>query len=76
MNAPQILSLADRILGAIAKATSQRPANATDVLALVGGDEPAYWAAIEQLTRDRRINSAHLHRPATDVAACACRTRR
>lgn len=68
MNAPQPLPLADRILDAIAKATSQRPAHAADVLALVGGEDADYWAAIEQLTQQRRINSAHLHRPATDPA--------
>lgn len=58
MNAPA--DLHGRILVAIAKATSQRPAHAADVLALVGGEELAYWAAIEQLYVERRINTAHI----------------
>lgn len=68
MNAPLRAPVADLILGAIAKATSKRPANAADVLALIGGEEAAYWAAVEQLVRDRRIASAHFFRPAVDAA--------
>lgn len=54
--------LGERILAQIAKATSQKPAHAADVLALVGGEEPAYWAAIDQLYAERRINTAHIKR--------------
>lgn len=68
MTAQNTALLTDRILGAITRSTSQHPANAADVLARVGGDEVFFWAAIEQLTRERRINSAHIHRPATDPA--------
>lgn len=60
--------LADRIVGAIASATSKQPANAADVLALVGGEESAYWAALESLIAARRVCSAHIHRPAVDPA--------
>lgn len=63
-----VAELADRIVGAIARATSQQPANAADVLALVGGEETAYWAALESLIAARRVCSAHIHRPAVDPA--------
>ncbi|MCC4116378.1 hypothetical protein LLG90_13540 [Aromatoleum toluclasticum] len=59
MNAP---NLPDRILGKIAKANGQRPARAADVLALVGGAEPGFWAAVEQLYREHRINTAHIQK--------------
>lgn len=68
MNAPDLPA---RILAVIAKASSQHPACAADVLALVGGEEPAFWAAVEQLYRDRRINTAHIqkkHDPAPWLA--------
>lgn len=54
--------LAAEILGRIATYTSKRPACAADVAALVGGDERAYWAALEQLKRECRINTAHIQR--------------
>ena len=59
MNAPE---LPGRILAAVAKATSSHPARATDVLALVGGEEPAFWAEIDQLYALRRINTAYVQR--------------
>lgn len=55
--------LADRILRAIAKATSARPANAGDVAAIVGGPEADYWAELERLLHDRRVASAHITKP-------------
>ncbi|NMG29326.1 hypothetical protein [Aromatoleum evansii] len=56
------IDLPERILAKIAKATGQRPARAPDVLAMVGGAEPAFWAAVEQLYRERRINTAHIQK--------------
>ncbi len=56
--------LADRILAAIARNTSKRPARAADVLAIVGGPEPEYWAALDALLRGARIHTAHIMRPA------------
>lgn len=55
-------ALAAEILERIAGHDSKRPACAADVAALVGGDERAYWAAIEQLKREGRINCAHIKR--------------
>lgn len=60
--------LADRILVTIARASSKRPQNADDVLALVGGKEPDFWAAIDQLAREGRITGAQLYRPRVDAA--------
>ncbi|MCK2095662.1 hypothetical protein [Thauera aromatica] len=60
-------ALAAEILERIAGHDSKRPACAADVAALVGGDERAYWAAIEQLKREGRINCAHIKR-GTDPA--------
>lgn len=54
--------LPERILAEIAKASGQRPARAPDVLAMVGGAEPDFWAAVEQLYRERRINTAHIQK--------------
>ncbi|SIQ95523.1 hypothetical protein SAMN05421829_108135 [Aromatoleum tolulyticum] len=51
-----------RILARIAKSTGQRPSRAADVLAMVGGAEPGFWAAVEQLYRERRINTAHIQK--------------
>lgn len=68
MNAPHDLPLADRIMATIARATSQRPHSAPDALATLGADEPAFWAALEQLTAERRIATAKIHRPAIDAA--------
>jgi|JRYL01.1.fsa_nt_gb hypothetical protein len=59
--------LADRILAAIARATSKRPSNADDVLALVGGKDVDFWAAIDQLAREGRITGAQLYRPRVDA---------
>lgn len=55
--------LADRILRAIAKATSARPANAGDVAAIVGGPEADYWAELERLMRSHMVQAAHITRP-------------
>lgn len=54
--------LADRILAAIGAATSRQPANADDTLAVVGGDAPAFWQALEQLKCECRINVAIIRR--------------
>lgn len=62
MTAAAPTDLAAEILGRIATHTSKRPACAADVAALVGGDERAYWAALEQLKRECRINTAHIQR--------------
>lgn len=64
MSAP---TLADRVLAAIATATSKRPSNAADVLALVGGKEAAFWDVVEQLWRDARITGANIYRPKLDA---------
>lgn len=56
------MTTADDILSRLAGHDSKRPANAADVAALVGGDEIHYWAALEQLQRERRINTAHIQR--------------
>ncbi|MFT3759014.1 hypothetical protein [Thauera sp.] len=60
--------LTERIMAAIAKASSKRPSNTDDVLALIGGDEADFWSAIEQLWRDTRITGATMYRPQTDAA--------
>lgn len=54
--------LPDRILAWIAKSTSQRPARAADVLAMMGGEATTFWAAVEQLYREHRINTAHVQK--------------
>lgn len=54
--------LGERILAQLAGHDSKRPARADDVAALVGGDEPAYWAAIEHLKGTSQINCAHIKR--------------
>jgi len=51
-------TLPDRILAEISWAHSRKPANADDVLALVGGDAAVFWSAVEQLKRECRINAA------------------
>lgn len=58
--------LAERILAHIAKADSRHPARAADVAAALGGPEPGFWVALEQLAATRQVNSAHIHRPAVD----------
>ena len=57
-------TIAAEILKCIAGHDSKRPARADDVAALVGGDEPAYWAAIEHLKGTSQINCAHIKRGA------------
>ena len=59
--------LADRILAAIAGAHSRKPANADDVLAVIGGDAPEFWRAVEQLKCESRINAATI-KTALDAA--------
>lgn len=54
--------LGERILAQLAGHDSKRPARADDVAALVGGDERAYWAAVEQLKGTGQINCAHIKR--------------
>lgn len=64
MTAPAMpADLGERILAQLAGHDSKRPARADDVAALVGGDEPAYWAAIEQLKGRSQINCAHIKGP-------------
>lgn len=55
-------AIAAEILARIAGHDSKRPARADDVAALVGGDEPAYWAAVELLKASSQINCAHIKR--------------
>jgi len=57
---------AERLLAHIARADSRRPARAADVAAALGGPEPEFWAALETLQATRQVNSALIHRPATD----------
>ena len=52
------LPLTERILAAIARATSQHPARADAVRSRTGADEAAFAAAIEQLAAGRRLNCA------------------
>lgn len=59
MNAP---NLPERILAAIARNDSRRPARAADVAAVIGGAEAAFWAALERLTGEHRINTAHVQK--------------
>lgn len=59
---------AQRLLAHIARADSRRPARAADVAAALGGPEPEFWAALETLQATRQVNSALIHRPATDPA--------
>lgn len=59
--------LQSNILAQIARATSKRPARATDVLARVGGPEPAFWRALEQLVDTRQVATAHIQRPRHDA---------
>lgn len=59
--------LADRILAAITSATSKRPANADDVLAIVGGADADFWPVVEQLWRDTLITGAKIFRPKFDA---------
>lgn len=54
--------LAQRILTKLAKASSKRPARAADVAALVGGPEPDFWRALEQLVGSRQVATAHIQK--------------
>lgn len=56
--------LGARILVQLAGHDSKRPARADDIAALIGGDEPAYWAAVERLKATSQINCAHIKRGA------------
>ncbi|HRD34049.1 MAG TPA: hypothetical protein PLR02_07315 [Rhodocyclaceae bacterium] len=58
--------LANLILAKLARASSKRPARAADVAALVGGHEPDFWRALEQLVVHRQVATAHIQRPARD----------
>jgi len=57
-------ALAERILAAITRNNSKRPARAADVFAQLGGTEADFWAALEGLLRNTRIHTAHIQRPA------------
>jgi len=56
------LALPDRILAAVARSDSRRPARAADVAVVIGGAEAAFWAALERLIGERRINTAHVQK--------------
>lgn len=56
-------ALGERILAQLAGHDSKRPARADDLLALVGGDESAFWSAIEALKGTSQINCAHIKGP-------------
>lgn len=60
--------LQSNILTQIARATSRRPARATEVLALVGGPGSAFWHALEQLVDTHRVATAYIQKPARDPA--------
>ena len=62
-------ALADRILAAITRNNSKRPARAADVFAQVGGAEAEFWAALEALLRTTRIHTAHVQHPAKGETA-------
>lgn len=55
--------LGERILAQLAGHDSKRPARADDIAALIGGEEPAYWAAVEHLKATSQINCAHIKGP-------------
>ena len=56
--------LPDRVMAAIARNTSRRPARAADVLSTVGATEEAFWAALDVLLQTARIHTAHIQRVA------------
>lgn len=58
-----VADITERILAQIARATSKRPARATDIAALVGGDDAAFLRALEQLVDERRVVTAYIQRP-------------
>lgn len=53
---------AERVLQHLAGHTSKKPAREGDLLALVGGAEADFWAAIEALRSGGAINTAHIQR--------------
>lgn len=53
---------AERVLQHLAGHTSKKPAREGDLLALVGGPEADFWAAIEALRSGGAINTAHIQR--------------
>lgn len=53
---------AERVLQHLAGHTSKKPAREGDLLALVGGAEADFWAAIEALRNGGAINTAHIQR--------------
>jgi predicted transcriptional regulator len=60
--APPDAALMQQIATLIASNDSKRPARAPDLAAQVGGDEAAFWKALEQMKRDARINTALIKR--------------
>lgn len=62
MNAPEQLDIGGKILAQLRGHHAQKPANAADVAALVGGPEADFWAALEQLAATRQVNAAHIQR--------------
>lgn len=60
--APPNAALMQQIATLIASNDSKRPARAPDLAAQVGGDEAAFWKALEQMKRDARINTALIKR--------------
>ncbi|WP_287365193.1 hypothetical protein [Thauera sp.] len=60
--APPDAALMQQIATLIASNDSKRPARAPDLVAQVGGDEAAFWKALEQMKRDARINTALIKR--------------
>lgn len=61
MNAP-LPSTADRILQHLRGHHARKPARADDILAMAGGPEAEFWAALEQLVAQCQINTAHIQR--------------
>lgn len=57
------IPLTARILRAMSSNSSRRPARAADVFAMVGGAEPAFWDALNELIGSRQIQTAHIMRP-------------
>lgn len=51
-----------RILRQLHGHHAQKPMRAEDLLAMVGGAEPAFWSALERLLAGSQINTAHVQR--------------
>ncbi len=60
-------ALVTRILAQIERASSKRPARAADVAALVGGPEPDFWRALEQMAAAGLVATAHIQRMKRDA---------